>query len=171
MHKNIVNMNWNTVYFVSLCIYQAAWKYIWFVSETKLWSQFHIAFMSDSVCTIYLIVTIVLCMLQNLAEDKGKPKIVPSIASMDTVSSLKSPPPMNNHSGHNKFENKPENHTVSTKGKIVLKCFIYILFAKIIYFICRLEMGIEIERHYVHISRALFFKKKKQFLMPKAIIS
>lgn len=49
--------------------------------------------------------------LQNLAEDKGRPKIVPSIASMDTVSSLKSPPPMNNHSGHNEFETKPENHT------------------------------------------------------------
>jgi hypothetical protein len=63
-------------------------------------------------------------MLQNLAEDKGRPKIVPSIASMDTVSSLKSPPPMNNHSGHNEFETKPENHTVSTEGKIVLKYFI-----------------------------------------------
>jgi len=103
--------------------------------------------MSDSVCNIYLIVTIVLGMLQNLAEDKGKPKIVSSIASMDTVSSLKSPPPVNNHSGHNEIETKPENHTVSTEGKIVLKCFISILFSKITCFICRLEMGIEIERH------------------------
>jgi hypothetical protein len=70
-------------------------------------------------------------MLQNLAEDKGKPKIVPSIASMDTVSSLKSPPPMINHSGHNESETKPENHTVSTEGKIVLKCFISFCFKKL----------------------------------------
>ena len=106
------------------------------------------------MCTTYLIVTMVLCVLQNLTEDKGKPKIVPSVASMDTVSSLKSPPPMNNHSGHNEFETKPGSHTVSTEGKTV-KCFISVLFSKITYFICRLEMGIEIERHYVHISRAV----------------
>jgi solute carrier family 4 anion exchanger 2 len=59
--------------------------------------------------------------LQNLAEDKGKPKIVPSVASMDTVSSLKSPPPMNNHSGHNEFESKPGSHTsiqVETKEEL-----------------------------------------------------
>jgi len=93
-------------------------------------------------------------MLQNLAEDKGKPKIVPSVASMDTVSSLKSPPPMNNHSGHNEFESKPGSHTVSTEGKTV-KYFISILFSKITYFICRLEMELKIERHYVHSSRAV----------------
>jgi hypothetical protein len=94
-------------------------------------------------------------MLQNLAEDKGKPKIVASVASMDTVSSLKSPPPVNNHTGHNEFETKPENHTVSIEGKIVLKCFISISFSKITYFVCRLEMRIEIERHYVHSSELL----------------
>jgi hypothetical protein len=95
-------------------------------------------------------------MLQNLAEEKGKPKIVPSIASTDTISSLKSSQQLNNRSGHNEFETKPDNHTVSTEGKIVLKCFISCLFSKIICFICRLELGIEIERHYVHSSGALF---------------
>lgn len=59
-------------------------------------------------------------MLQNLAEDKVRPKIVPSIASMDTVSSVKSPPPINNHFGHSEFEAKPENHTVSIK--VTFKC-------------------------------------------------
>ncbi|XP_023707501.1 band 3 anion transport protein isoform X2 [Cryptotermes secundus] len=56
--------------------------------------------------------------LQNLAEDKVRPKIVPSIASMDTVSSVKSPPPVSNHFGHNEFEAKPENHTVEIKEEL-----------------------------------------------------
>ncbi|XP_069684208.1 band 3 anion transport protein-like isoform X3 [Periplaneta americana] len=56
--------------------------------------------------------------LQNLAEDKGKPKIVPSIASMDTVSSLKSPPPVNNHSNHGDFENKQDSHAVDMKEEL-----------------------------------------------------
>jgi hypothetical protein len=84
--------------------------------------------MSDSECTIWLIVNIVLYMLQNLTEDKGRPKIVPSIASIDTVSSVKSPPPINNHFGHNEFEAKPENHTVSIKvtfNFITFICFFF----------------------------------------------
>ncbi|XP_021924578.1 anion exchange protein 2 [Zootermopsis nevadensis] len=54
----------------------------------------------------------------NLAEDKGKPKIVPSIASIETVSSVKSPPPINNHSGHGEFETKPENHIIDVKEEL-----------------------------------------------------
>jgi hypothetical protein len=69
--------------------------------------------MSDSEYALCLIVNVVLFVLQNLAEDKGRPKIVPSIASMETVSSVKSPPLINNHSGHSEFETKPENHVVS----------------------------------------------------------
>jgi hypothetical protein len=78
-----------------------------------------------------------------LTEDKGKPKIVPSIASMDTIASLKSlqPQPKSNHSGHNEFATKPENHTVSTEGRIALKCFISNLFSKIMYFVCSLGVG------------------------------
>jgi hypothetical protein len=70
--------------------------------------------MSDSEYTLYFIVNVVLHILQNLAEDKGRPKIVPSIASIETVSSVKSPPPITNHFNHSEFETKPENHTVST---------------------------------------------------------
>jgi hypothetical protein len=90
--------------------------------------------MADSECTICHIVNIALCVLQNLAEDKGRPKIVPSLASIDTVSSLKSPPPIINHFGHSEYEAKPENHTVSTKVTLIM-CNFYLFFQKIIYFL------------------------------------
>jgi hypothetical protein len=45
---------------------------------------------------------------------------------------------------------------VSTEGKIVLKYFISVWFSKITYFVHRLEMGIEIERHSLPSSRGLF---------------